>query len=469
MANLGAALDLMVTRLAGDALARAAGARFKRVMDGTRMSGVLELEPQVKLETGVAYTQFRSTIRSVMAVLERGGAAPAARRLDSLATDFEPFVRCTRKDTAEMTEFQWRRSFATALAATVAQIGALLREHASLFDIVRVPAESDFTIVDIPIAVSEGETAPLVSSTTLSADYGRSLYEKALQSTDASVFDVPATGNVRYQIWLDDAGPLASAQWERLHDGREFIALRRATSIARAVAAQSASAALTNSLPLRVLVTISAPNGVDPLDGGSERAALEAALGPLIVLGWVELQFAPDGRLETLRRLLRTGSDCRRPVHIWHFIGHGAYDHQTDSSTLIMETDARKVHRVGGDELGFLLRSYGPLSAVVLNSCHGAHGSASWNTAVPGRALAAAGVPAVVAMQSTIRDDAAKIFSEELYGSLCDGRSIDAAVAEGRRRLFLSPGVVRTEWATPVLFVAAARNVGKMVSGKPQI
>ncbi|MEA2415009.1 MAG: hypothetical protein QOI58_1666 [Thermoanaerobaculia bacterium] len=462
-------LDAVLARLASDTLARAAGARFTRVNDGRRISSVLELAPQVKLAAAAEYERFRRWIRGVSAVLDRRGASPSARRIELLAADLEPLVRCTRRDAAEIMEMRWRKSFADEVESITAAISALLNQHASAFDLIQIAPPRAYAAVDIPISPNGADAFRLLPSDASVLEYGHRLYQALLSSAAQDVLDVAPGTAVRYQLLLDDAGPLASERWELLHDGREFVALRRGTSLARAVQLKAAPPPVAEfTLPLRVLVTVSSPQGMENLDTGSERAALEAALGTLVVLGLVELHFAPDGRLETLRRLLRAAADTSRPFHVWHFIGHGTHNPSTGTSALLMEDGARHVHRVGGDELGLLLRSYGPLSTVILNCCHGGRGIASSHTAAPARAMVAAGVPTVVAMQSTIRDDAANMFAEELYGALCDGRSIDEAVGEGRRRLYLSPGKERTEWGTPVLFVGADSSTAAHRSRKAQ-
>jgi len=462
-------LDAVLTRLASDTLVRAAKARFRRVSDGVRINSVLELTPPVQLAAAAEYEQFRQWVRGVSAVLDRRGASPAARRIELLAADLEPLVRCTRKDVAEIMESRWRKSFADEVASITAAISAVINQHASAFDVLHVATPSTYAVVDVPISAPDAEAFPLMPPDISDAEYGQRLYRALVSSAGAGVLNTSSAA-VRYQLLLDDAGVLGSARWELLHDGWEFLALRRGTSLVRAVTLETGPSSVGGfASPLRVLVTVSSPRGLEILDTGSERAALETALGTLVTLELAELHFAPDGRLETLRRLLRAAADASRPFHVWHFIGHGTYDLDTDRSMLAMEDDAKHVHRVGGDELGLLLRSYGPLSTVLLNCCHGGRGAASSHNAAPARALVAAGVPAVVAMQSKILNDAATTFAEELYGALSDGRSIDEAVAEGRRRLFLSPGRERTEWATPVLFVATSdRCTASHRSGKAQ-
>jgi hypothetical protein len=56
-------------------------------------------------------------------------------------------------------------------------------------------------------------------------------------------------------------------------------------------------------------------------------------------------------------------------------------------------------------------------------------------------------------MQFAISEQAARVFSEELYRAVADGLPVDAAVSEARRAV--SHAVSGIEWATPVLFMRA--------------
>jgi CHAT domain-containing protein len=63
-------------------------------------------------------------------------------------------------------------------------------------------------------------------------------------------------------------------------------------------------------------------------------------------------------------------------------------------------------------------------------------------------AMVMAGLPAVVAMQFPISDQAAITFAQRFYPLLARGHPVDAAVAGARRAIRLAdPGTM--EWATP--------------------
>jgi hypothetical protein len=451
----------LLEELKRSTLARASAARFARINDRGRITSVLQLTPAAQLAANSAFEEVRRWVRAVAAVLDRRGESRAARQIELLAADAEPLVRCRRKDIADITETRWRTAYAEELTVVTARLSAILAQHGALFESVGRGAARTFEVIDVCVrAADAGRSACAVEpgiGPGSDVEYGRRLHDVLVRCSDFETVrsrcnDVAAS--VRFQLRFDGDNPLGDLRWELLHDGEEFVALRPSTSISRGVPSPFTHPELW-AAPLRLLVTISAPRDLEPLDVDLERSLLESSLAPLVLLGAAEIEFAPDGKLDTLRRLARAAADRGAGFHAWHYIGHGDYDQTARRGTLLMEDEHNGVHAVGGDELAMLFRSYGGLSAAVLNCCHAGETAGSVHAAVPACALVRSGIPAVVAMQSTILDDAAGLFAEELYGALCDGRSIDDAVKEGRRRLFLSAGATRSEWSTPVLFTAA--------------
>jgi hypothetical protein len=70
------------------------------------------------------------------------------------------------------------------------------------------------------------------------------------------------------------------------------------------------------------------------------------------------------------------------------------------------------------------------------------------------QSLVQQGIPAVIAMQFEITDQAALTFSQNFYASLVDGSPVDAALSEARMSIFASGNDI--EWGTPVLFTRSS-------------
>ena len=67
------------------------------------------------------------------------------------------------------------------------------------------------------------------------------------------------------------------------------------------------------------------------------------------------------------------------------------------------------------------------------------------------RSLVQSGIPAVVAMQFEISDQAAITLAHEFYAALSDSYPVDAALAEARKAIFAQNNIL--EWGTPVLYM----------------
>src|SRR6266849_4342441 len=114
------------------------------------------------------------------------------------------------------------------------------------------------------------------------------------------------------RLHLANAGFLANAPWESLHDGRDFLAVQPSIAISRALGrAPAAPAALETSL--RLLVTISSPIDQHALNVDREAQLLRDALGGLELIGRAEVQIATDGSVDTMLRMLRVAEDAGRP------------------------------------------------------------------------------------------------------------------------------------------------------------
>ncbi len=74
-------------------------------------------------------------------------------------------------------------------------------------------------------------------------------------------------------------------------------------------------------------------------------------------------------------------------------------------------------------------------------------------------ALVRAQVPAVVAMQSTLPDDAARAFAKNFYQALAEGFPLDTCMTEGRKAVMSAAGLGRADWGIPVVYTRAPDGV----------
>jgi hypothetical protein len=381
----------------------------------------------------------------------------------------------------------WKQLFVRESSLILARIVAMLREQEDAFQIPTGIEYSDFEVsvragslgweiegrgelgvanarhpaidaVELPNQREDGDLSQLSAvgsklfDALFSGDVGR-LFERTRERASAE------GRGVRIRIRFARESQLQGLPWELLFDGRDFVALSFDSPVVRQMDWLPAAPAQPVAHPLRILVTVSDPDGVVALDVERERKLLEQAVAPLVSLGIARLDVAPDGTLQAVERLLRSAEAGGRPYHVWHFIGHGHRDGKGNNH-LVFETPGKEANRVSGFELGALLGPQRALTLAVINACHSAAGTDAHSAAGtdPDALLAGVsaslldrGVSAVVGMKTAVSDDIAITFSQQFYEAVVDGLPIEAAVTAGRRAIFFSGN--RVEWATPLAFL----------------
>ena len=252
---------------------------------------------------------------------------------------------------------------------------------------------------------------------------------------------------VRITLCLSGSPELIDVPWEYMFDEPDFLAVSSFTPVVRYLDLPRAHRPLLVKPPLRLLGLVSSPAEYEPLDVERERANLEAALEGLSKAGKVELHWLEK---PTLRELLRTMQ--AHTFHALHYIGHGAYERDAERGVLLFEDSDGWARPVRGDELGIILHEFTSLRLAVLNACDGARTARTDPFAGVAGSLVQRDIPAVVAMQFEISDEAAIAFASAFYQQLAAGSPVDASVAAARLAMFAERSD-EIEWGTPVLFM----------------
>ena len=256
---------------------------------------------------------------------------------------------------------------------------------------------------------------------------------------------------LRIRLRLTEVPELADLPWEYLYSAppvNRFFALSNKSPLVRYLHLPEVIHPLVVTAPLRMVVMISSPRDFPSLDVEREWANLREALADLEQRGLVELKRLDSATPMALQHQLRRGQ-----YHIFHFIGHGGFNKQNQDGMLILEDQQGKGSPVSGQILGALLHDHYPMRLVVLNACEGARSSSTDPFAGLAQSLIQQGVPAVIAMQFEITDEAAISFAREFYSALADAYPVDAAITEARKTIFTQGNGL--EWGTPVLYMRA--------------
>jgi CHAT domain len=291
------------------------------------------------------------------------------------------------------------------------------------------------------------------SQLQVAQDFGAKLFEAVFQgevraclrsSLDQVTRDRCA---LRLRLRFSDAPEMADLPWEYLYytSRKRFLAMSAESPLVRYIDLPEPIAPLIVTPPLRIVTMISSPTGYPELDVEREFNKLHEALYDLEAAGVVMVERLKRPTLSSLQRALR-----RSDYHVFHFIGHGTFDAEFDEGLLVLETEKGEARLVPGSNLGAILHQRS-LRLAVLNSCEGARGSKSDPYAGIAHNLVHQRIPAVIAMQFEISDDAAITFAHEFYGALADGLPVDAAVTEARLRIYSDGN--DTEWGTPVVYL----------------
>ncbi|MER6208021.1 CHAT domain-containing protein [Streptomyces sp. NPDC001642] len=240
---------------------------------------------------------------------------------------------------------------------------------------------------------------------------------------------------------------LARLPWEFLYDSDEDSYLCQTTPLVRRPEVSVPERPLTVRPPLRVLCMAARPDDQEPLAVRAEQEWLGRALSELRRQGLIHVEWTAGPTWRDLRTALRGG-----PWHAFHFIGHGGFDPAGAEGTLALGDDDGGTYHLGAEDLAMLLSRHTSLRLVVLNACEtGRSADRDPFSSVAG-ALMRKGLPAAVAMQYPISNDAAVEFSRTFYESLAHRRPVDEAVTEARQTIRLARrGTL--EWVTPVLFM----------------
>ncbi len=251
---------------------------------------------------------------------------------------------------------------------------------------------------------------------------------------------------LRIRLCLIDVPELDALPWETLYDpGRgQFLASMREISIVRYQKSDRRPESRRIKLPLRMLAILASPQGKARLSVKKEWKRIKAELAWLRLIGFVRLKRLKSASVGGLLEYLE-----KKTCHVLHFGGHGTFDVRNGEGRIVLETPNGGAESLDEQRLATALQRNGQVRLVVLNACHGARAAPDNIHSGLARRLVRLGVPAVIAMRSSIGDPPAVLFATRFYRHLVSGRSIEDAVAAARSDLFLRcPG---TSWSMPVL------------------
>src|SRR5215207_212229 len=286
-------------------------------------------------------------------------------------------------------------------------------------------------------------------------DFGQALFQALLCGEVRTHYDLSLREaqrqNKGLRLKLRIQPPeLTVLPWEFLYDpGRNtYLSLSCKTPLVRYIELREPVEQLPVTPPLRILGMVASPLDLAPLDVEQEKRRVEEAIKEPQAQGRVELTWLEGQTPRDLQRALAVDG----PWHVFHFIGHGGFDRVSNEGLIALTNEEGNARFVQAEDLAQLLKDHWDMRLVLLNSCEGARGSESDAFSSTAATLVRPGIPAVLAMQYEITDEAAIEFSRTFYQAVADGLPVDAAVSYARTSLKIE--IDNTlEWATPVLYM----------------
>jgi CHAT domain len=261
-----------------------------------------------------------------------------------------------------------------------------------------------------------------------------------------------ANGGLRLRLFFEPAlGDIAALPWELLRhpERREFLGRSGWTPVSRFLPVEVAVGGLkVVRPPFKVALVAPAPRGNAALDFAAERDYVRRGLAQYTAVEVCDVQ---PPTLERLVEVLERDPE----IHILHFMGHAGFEDTSGRGALLFERPDGMRHAVTGELFAEQVQECRSLRLVVLNCCQGGQAPRQRGknpfTGVA-TALLWRGLPAVVAMQFSISDQAALTFAGKFYSALAAGAPVDVATALARKAIYRrSPRSL--EWITPVVFL----------------
>jgi WD40 repeat protein/tetratricopeptide (TPR) repeat protein len=339
----------------------------------------------------------------------------------------------------------------------------------------RAPSGGEATAnMHLPLTIEEldHQLAVIKDAVLLSSTVVRRLArpeEQPVQRLGQLLFDALLTGDVRglfgfsYQQARAEGKPLrlvlrvrppelAQLPWEFLYDAgrQDYISL--SLPLVRYPQVLDPRRPLPVAPPLRILAMAARPGDRDALQVEDEQRRLIRALAALERDGQVQLNWVPGQTWSDLEDAMDHG-----PWHIFHFIGHGGFDRNTEEGTIALGTEDGRTDPVGADDFSRLLGDHHSLRLVMLNACDTGQASSLDTFSSTAGALVRRGIPAVVAMQFEITDLAAIEFARTFYEATAKRLPVDVSVMRARRRMKHAKKDT-LEWGTPVLYLRSLES-----------
>jgi CHAT domain len=289
-------------------------------------------------------------------------------------------------------------------------------------------------------------------------EYGRQLFDWVFRSElheqwmllrDLSRGSSDQLPSIRLQLSLDPDSPLSALYWEAMTPSASELPLSATVAFSRYVSQVRPSPQMEWERPVRLLLIVSNPEGLqrfdlDEVDQSVERRVLQGAEARL--QGVLTVKRLPRATLQAIRE------EERRGYHVTHLLAHASTD--PNMNGVILADEQGKAVAVDIRELADAIagppdaRSPHLVFLALPVTVDPPHGQVRMQLASQ---LITGGVQSVAVVQAPLQPDALATFVSRFYEVLIETGEVDISMAEARKWLFRERSE-EWDWVWPVLF-----------------
>lgn len=259
---------------------------------------------------------------------------------------------------------------------------------------------------------------------------------------------------------------LLGLPWELLHDGKSYLFQgAKPARVRRRLPGTEAMGVPVVATPIRILLVTARPEDDACVYIDHRASALPLVEAMESLPGQVKIHVLSPPTLVALSEELERARKEKKPYHVVHFDGHGAYDRTVGLGGLCFEKpedigklEQRRHVTVYTSELGPILREH-RIPLVFLEACQTAQAEKASESVAS--ELLKVGVASVVAMSHSVLVETARRFVEIFYDALAEGKRVGDAMLAGQRQLkdntfrgqiFGAGELHLQDWFVPVLY-----------------
>lgn len=256
---------------------------------------------------------------------------------------------------------------------------------------------------------------------------------------------------VRFVLRFDhSAADLWNLPWEYIHTGKKFLFADGQNVLIRTpnldpLTKRELPDKSQLPQPLRILVIASSPEDLPQLNVDLELSLIRQGVQELQAKNLAVVDYVDDGSLSTAVQQMKTAD-----YHIIHYTGHGGV---FKGQSFLAFENGSDVRPVFVQDLLPIFRELTPnLRLFMLSGCQTGQVEGIWSSNSLAVGLLHVS-PAVVAMQFSILDDSATVFTKAFYEALGRGLSLESSITTARLAMQKRAHGLVPDWGIPSLYL----------------